>query len=127
MIDSLSMDTLSAIATYASALKQEMGESALGIAVPHALTVSEDGWEIIGTLLKSCDFCALDLRLMEAEDENAAEELYGTLGYYLEQYDMRLLLAEDQEILIAALEETDVSDYEIMPLLPPPADEELVE
>lgn len=127
IIDSLSAESLKEIASYASALKQDMGESALGIAVPHALTISEDGWEIIGTLLKSCDFCALDLRQSEAEDEDAAGELYGTLGYYLKQYDMRLLLAEEQEILIAALEETDVSDYEIMPLWTSPSDEKTEE
>lgn len=114
VVDTLNADTLASTAAYAKALKAEIGTAALGIAVPYALASAENGWEIIGTLLKSCDFCALDLRAVEAEDADAADRVFSDITYYLKQYDMRLMIAEEQSLFTSLLEPWKVSDYAIV-------------
>ena len=114
VIDSLQIDTLSVITDYVGALKSDLGSTALGVAVSHDLAISEHGWEIISSLLRVADFCALDLRLTEAENKDEAADVLYSLDYYLKQYDMRLLLSENRTALIDALSDSDISDYEIL-------------
>ena len=114
IIDSLSMDTLSSLTSYVTALKKELGAAPVGVAVPLTLAESKSGWEIIGTLLKSADFCALDLQSVEPADKDEAGELLKDLRFYVKQYDMRILAAESQSILIDALGEVNPADYQII-------------
>ena len=114
IIDSLSMDTLTSITAYVTALKQELGAAPVGVSVPLALAESKSGWEIIGTLLKTADFCALDLQNVEPADKDEATALLEDLRFYVKQYDMRILTIESQSILIAALGEVNPADYQII-------------
>ena len=110
----LNTDTVSTAAAYAKGIKQDVGSHAVGIAVPLSVAQAENGWEILGTLLKSCDFCALDLRAEAAGTEENAKALLSSITYYLAQYDMRLLVSESQTVLIEAIEEAGIADYEII-------------
>ena len=106
--------TLSVISEYARLLKLEIGEYGVGVAVPLSIVQADNGWEIISTLLNNCDFCALDLRGVTVADQTAAKEQLQSIAYYLLQYDMRLLLSSDQTHLINALNDSYITDYQIV-------------
>ena len=110
----LDADTVTTAAAYAKGIKQDIGSHAVGVAVPLSVATAENGWEILGTLLKSCDFCALDLRAEAAGTEDNAKTLLSTIAYYLEQYDMRVLVSESQTVLIDAIQAAGIADYEIL-------------
>lgn len=114
----VSPDNLPALEAYVSAIKQETSHATVGIAVPLSVAQSENGWEILSTLLKSFDFCALDVRNTATPNHSDHEEFLNSLSFYLEQYDMRLLLSQTQAELISAISKTDINNYQIAALIP---------
>lgn len=109
-----SLSSLQRLANYASTLGESLGERVyVGVSIPLASMQADNGWEIVGTLLKSCDFCALDLRGIPTETDESAEKLLTDITYYRLQYDMRLLLTADQETLLSAIGQSEITDYEV--------------
>ncbi len=104
--------SLSQAADYVSAIKADTPTAAIGIAVPLADAQANEAQ--IPTLLKACDFCALDLRGITPAAEEDAYTLLKSLSYYLIGYDMRLLLSSDQTLLISQLQNFSVPDYQII-------------
>lgn len=100
---SISQDTLPRITEYVTALKRDLDRGAVGVAVPLSVATVDNGWEILSTLLKSCDFCVLDLRDSNPATEEDAVSLLSSLSYYMEKYDARLLADTHQEQLITQL------------------------
>lgn len=118
----LSADRLNALTLYLKAVKSLLPQVPVGVSVPLSVAASEDGWEIIATLLQVCDFCALDLGEEEISEEPAtdgeisaaAEDLLAQISYYLTQYDMRVLITEDQTALLFALEIQMHPNYQVI-------------
>lgn len=80
---------------------QAMAEDApIGVAVPLAVARAEGAWTLLESLARECDFLALDLT--EATSIGGAEQILTDARYYIQQYDMRVLLNERQEELILA-------------------------
>lgn len=99
------------IVSYLDALRAELPEAPIGVAIPLAAALSEEGWLTVGTVEKHCDFCALDLSGEDpARDVNA---VFADADFYLRTHDMRLLLAEDQTEWIAKAEELLLPDVQI--------------
>ena len=74
------------------------------------------------SLAKACDFLAIDLS--EATSVGGAEQILTDARYYIQQYDMRVILSEKQEELILAV--YTYPDVQIIthyaPALPPTPD-----
>ncbi len=92
-------DTAS-ILRYVEQVKAMAGESPIGVAVPLAVARTEGAWTLLESLAKECDFLAIDLT--EATSVGGAEQILTDARYYIQQYDMRVLLSERQEELILA-------------------------
>lgn len=124
VIAGISFETLTGaeILAYAEALKQAAGEMPIGIAIPLAFAEQEDAWKLLGPLTETCDFLVLDLS-DEITDPDCEEDDFGLAkdavailaraDYYRTQYGMRLLLSEEQETLLAAIQHRLISDYQI--------------
>ncbi len=78
-----------AIFSYIRAVKRAAENDSVGIAIPWELTQKEGAWSFLGSLLKVCDFLALDMR-------NTSDVALSDCAYYIEQYDMRLLFCATQ-------------------------------
>ncbi len=124
---------IEAIVSYLSAVKTAVGDAPLGVAVPLSVAQASDGGILLERLLTICDFCALDMTDAIITDETLndigicaqADEALQQIGFYLQSYDMRLLLCEEQTLLINAAELRMVEDYQIvshlhLPVTPPP-------
>ena len=109
----VSSDTLPRITDYVTALKRDLDRGAVGIAVPLSVALADDGWEILSTLLKSFDFCVLDLRDANVATEQDAVDLLSSLSYFMDKYDTRLLASNAQSLLVAQL--PNVRDFMILP------------
>lgn len=92
-------DTAS-ILRYVQQVKAMAGDSPVGVAVPLALARADGAWTLLESLAKECDFLAIDLS--EATSVAGAEQILTDARYYIQQYDMRVLLSEKQEELILA-------------------------
>ena len=92
-------DTAS-ILRYVQQVKAMAGDSPVGVAVPLALARADGAWTLLESLAKECDFLAIDLS--EATSVGGAEQILTDARYYIQQYDMRVLLSEKQEELILA-------------------------
>lgn len=114
---------LRASVDYVSAIKQAVGqEMPIGVAIPLSFAESEGAWELLGSLLEVCDFLVLDLS-EEITDPDCEEDDFGIAKdaaailaraeYYRTQYAMRLLLSEEQETLLTALQYRLINDYQI--------------
>ena len=90
-------DTAS-ILRYVQQVKAMAGDSPVGVAVPLALARADGSWTLLESLAKECDFLAIDLS--EATSVGGAEQILTDARYYIQQYDMRVLLSEKQEELI---------------------------
>ena len=75
--------------SYLRDVKRAAENESVGVAIPWSLTQAENAWSFLGSLLKVCDFLVLDLR----SESNVP---LSDCAYYLEQYDMRLLLCSSQ-------------------------------
>ncbi len=96
---------LSAILSYLTAIKRAAGTSPVGASVPLELVLEKNAWQTLGKLLEICDFLALDLGSTQAP--------LSELSYYLDHYDMRLLLDASAAEQIAMAEENLVN-YQIL-------------
>ncbi len=92
-------DTAS-ILRYVKQVKAMAGDSPVGVAVPLAVARAEGSWTLLESLAKECDFLAIDLT--ETVSVGGAEQILTDARYYIQQYDMRVLLNERQEDLILA-------------------------
>lgn len=118
----LTIDNLDQLTAYLEAVKSAVKNTPVGVAIPTSVATSDDGWEIINTLLETCDFCALDLTAETAEDAEpvegdaspAALALLSEYSYYISQYDMRLLLSNAQETLLSTLEFQMYPNYQVI-------------
>ena len=94
-----SSDTAS-ILRYVKQAKAMAGDSPVGVAIPLAVARADGAWTLLESLAKECDFLALDLT--ESTSVGGAEQILTDARYYIQQYDMRVLLNEKQEELILA-------------------------
>ena len=92
-------DTAS-ILRYVKQIKAMAGESPVGVAIPLTVARTDGSWTLLESLAKECDFLAIDLT--EATSVGGAEQILTDARYYIQQYDMRVLLSERQEDLILA-------------------------
>lgn len=115
-------DTAS-ILRYVKQVKAMAGNSPVGVAVPLAIARAEGSWTLLENLAKECDFLAIDLS--ETASVGGAEKILTDARYYIQQYDMRVLLSEEQEELIfAAFVYPDVQIItHYAPALPPTPDQ----
>lgn len=97
-----------AILAYIQTIQYAVGDDTpVGVALPLSFVTRAGSWKVIGKLLRTCDFCALDLR--EADNTKDPSEWLRECDYYLTQYDMRLLLCETQtDLLEAAAEQNNI-------------------
>lgn len=114
-------DTASVL-RYVEQAKAMAGETPVGVAVPLALARADGAWTLLESLAKVCDFLAIDLT--EATSVGGAEQIMTDARYYIQQYDMRVILSEQQEELILAV--YTYPDVQIIthyaPALPPTPD-----
>ena len=92
-------DTAS-ILRYVKQIKAMAGDSPVGVAVPFSVARADGAWALLESLAKECDFLAIDLT--ETTSVGGAEQILTDARYYIQQYDMRVLLSEKQEDLILA-------------------------
>ena len=112
-----------AILRYVKQVKAMAGDSPVGVAVPLAVARSDGAWTLLESLAKECDFLAIDLT--EATSVSGEEQILTDARYYIQQYDMRILLNEQQEeLILAAYTYPDVQIITYYaPALPPAPDQ----
>lgn len=111
------------IVRYVKQIKAMAGNSPVGVAVPLAIARADGSWALLESLAKECDFLAIDLT--ETASVGGPEQILTDARYYIQQYDMRVLLGEKQEDLIfAAYTYPDVQIITYYaPALPPTTDQ----
>ena len=117
-------DTASVL-RYVKQIKAMAGASPVGVAIPLAVARADGAWTLLESLAKECDFLAIDLT--ETTSVGGAEQILTDARYYIQQYDMRVLLSERQEdIILAAYTYPDVQIITYYaPALPPVQDQPL--
>lgn len=115
-------DTAS-ILRYVKQVKAMAGDTPVGVAVPLAIARADGAWTLLESLAKECDFLAIDL--CETASVGGAEQILTDARYYIQQYDMRVLLSEVQEeLIVAAFTYPDVQIITYYaPALPPTTDQ----
>ncbi|MBE6699658.1 MAG: hypothetical protein E7584_05425 [Ruminococcaceae bacterium] len=115
-------DTAS-ILRYVKQIKAMAGDSPIGVAVPLAIARADGAWTLLESLAKECDFLAIDLT--ETASVGGAEQILTDARYYIQQYDMRVVLSEVQEdLIVAAFTYPDVQIItHYAPALPPTPDQ----
>lgn len=93
-------DTAS-ILRYIKQVKAMAGNSPVGVAVPLAVARADGAWTMLESLAKECDFLAIDLT--EATSVGGADQILTDARYYIQQYDMRIVLNRRQEELVLAV------------------------
>ena len=111
------------ILRYIKQVKAMAGDTPVGIAIPLSVARADGSWTMLESLSKECDFLAIDLT--EATSVGGPEQILTDARYYIQQYDMRVLLGEKQEELIyAAFTYPDVQIITYYaPALPPTPDQ----
>lgn len=111
------------IVRYVKQVKTMAGDSPIGVAVPLSVARSTGAWTLLESLAKECDFLAIDLT--ETASVGGAEQILTDARYYIQQYDMRVLLSEAQEeLILAAFSYPDVQIItHYAPALPPTYDQ----
>ncbi len=116
------VDNVDAIVAYLKTVKLAADKSPVGIAIPYRVAADANNWSLLAKLGDACDFLALDLTL-EAPDESdvndlgispAAEQLLLDCAYLLSAYDMRLVFAESQSVLISTAVAKMQPDFQIV-------------
>ena len=115
-------DTAS-ILRYVKQVKAMAGDSPVGVAIPLAIARADGAWTLLESLAKECDFLAIDLS--ETASVGGAEQILTDARYYIQQYDMRVVLSEQQEeLILAAFAYPDVQIItHYTPALPPTTDQ----
>ena len=103
-------DNLNRTMSYIKQIKELLGSTPVGVAVPLSVAMSAEGWEILPALRECADYLAIDLR--EASEEELEPSLLNA-NYYIIQHQMRLVLDDGQTAYISAAEIT-VSDFQIV-------------
>ena len=93
------IDTAS-ILRYVKQIKAMAGDSPVGVTVPLAVARADGAWTLLETLAKECDFLAIDLT--EATSIGGPDQILTDARYYIQQYDMRVVLNRRQEELVYA-------------------------
>ncbi len=88
------------ILRYVKQVKAMSEKQAVGVAIPLSVVQAEGSWTLLESLARECDFLALDLTAVSAQQ--APEQLLTDARYYIRQYDMRVVMSERQEELILA-------------------------
>jgi hypothetical protein len=114
---------MGSVLRYVKQVKAMAGNSPVGVAVPLSIARSEGAWTLLESLAKECDFLAIDLT--ETASVGGAEQILADARYYIQQYDMRVLLNEVQEeLILAAFSYPDVQIITYYaPALPPTPDQ----
>lgn len=86
------------ILSYVQTVKEAVPNHPVGICVPVSQLQKNDAWKTLSRLLEQCDFCAIDMT--GADSSKTADEWISFFSYYLQQYDMRLVISEAQPELI---------------------------
>ena len=105
------------ITSYIKTLKSAVGDSAIGVAVPLSVAQQANSWELLNALLDVCDFCLLDVTNILPRNDGTIPtpaEILADADYFLTQYDMRLLLTDQQVELKAEVEMRMMPDYQII-------------
>ncbi len=103
-------ESLPYLADYLKQLKELLGATPIGLAVPLEIAADEDGWQLLPSIRPLADFLAVDLQAVADEDmENSLQ----TANYYADQYEMRLTVSTEQARWISAVEEV-FSDYQVI-------------
>lgn len=113
---------IASVLRYVKQVKAMAGDSPIGVAVPSSVARADGAWTLLESLAKECDFLAIDLT--ETTSVGGPEQILTDARYYIQQYDMRVLLSERQEDLIyAAFTYPDVQIITYYaPALPPTSD-----
>lgn len=113
--------TVDEVRAYASAIRVDAQNFRLGIAVPISVAESDAGWRILSQLQGIADFFVLDVTAEPLEDDAdeygnsaSAAELLGRSNYFLSQYQMRLMAADTQTLLVDMIEARRYSNYQIV-------------
>lgn len=96
---------LGSVLSYLTAVKRAAGTAPVGASVPLELVLEKNAWQTLGKLLEICDFLSLELGNTQVP--------LSELSYYLDHYDMRLLLDASAAEQIAMAEESLVN-YQIL-------------
>lgn len=119
------IDTASVL-RYVKQVKAMAGEAPVGVAVPFAVARAEGAWTLLESLAQECDFLALDLT--EVTSPGGAEQILTDARYYIQQYDMRVLLNERQEdLILAAYTYPDVQIITYYPPINPPTPDQPIQ
>ena len=86
---------------YVQQVKQMAGDAPVGVAIPLEIAQREGAWEMLARLAQGCDFLALDLS--DVDPAADVSTLLTDARYFIQQYDMRVLVDERQEDLILAV------------------------
>ena len=115
-------DTAS-ILRYVKQVKAMAGDFPIGVAIPLSVARADGAWTLLESLSGECDFLAIDLT--EATSVGGPEQILTDARYYIQQYDMRVLLDErQQELIYAAFTYPDVQIITYYaPALPPTTDQ----
>ena len=97
-----------ALINYLTVIKTAVGDAPLGVAIPLAVAEGASGGLLLEKLLTVGDLCALDMTDAIILDETLndvgvcaeADEALKHIQFYLDQYDMRLLLSEEQTLFV---------------------------
>ena len=119
----LPLEDLTVSMEYIAGIQQVAKEAPVGVAIPYFLLQEDGAWQLLTRLLEVCDFFAVDLK--DVNTSLAPKELIADCGYFLSQYDMRLLMYEDQaELIEAAAELEDMQTVTRFALPQAPAERE---
>ena len=114
---------IASILRYVKQVKAMAGDTPVGVAVPLAIARADGAWTLLESLAKECDFLAIDL--CETASVGGAEQILTDARYYIQQYDMRVVISEVQEeLIVAAFTYPDVQIItHYAPALPPTTDQ----
>ncbi len=113
---------LDSILSYLQIIRQAIGDAPLGVAVPLSVVEGEFGNLLLEEMLTVCDFCAMDLTSAVLSDPSLDElgicpevrEALKALDFHLAQYDMRLLLQEDQTVFVESLRLMMATNFQVI-------------
>ena len=114
------------VVEYVRTVKLAAGDSAVGVAIPLSYALRQNSWETIGALFSVCDFCVLDVSEAPKKQDGefmTAQEILAEADFFLKQYDMRLMLTDQQKDLQALIEEQGLADFQIIQTPPQSSDE----
>ena len=100
----IAQNTLESVTAYVKTVKEAVGNTPVGVAIPYAVAKDSANWELLAALSEVCDLCALDFTDVEAsysapDDLGVTPEaktLLDACKYFFTQYSMRPLFGKSQ-------------------------------